>query len=336
VTRAEYKTGLALAKEFARRAGDEERIIGQRLLANCYMSMGRLSEARRLFETIIAEDPARSAKLRFTHVYDTSAFAFVNQSLVLSLMGFLDQAERSRERALAIEGDLNQPTTTMLVLSMALIQLALVDDLELMATFSARVSDYAQRYNTPHYNRVARITRGYVVAHQGDRAAGLAEIDACLAEWLELGYGYQISIMWIMQLRCRLLGDDQIDAARQTAERALEFVAKSDEALFASELHRLSGIIAFKGSGAEREESAARAFTKAVEVARAQQARLLELRASLSLARLFRDQGKSADARALLDPVVAWFTEGFDRRDLVEAKAFLAELSAVPQLDRAP
>ncbi len=334
IARAEYATGLGLAEEFARRAVDESRIIGQRLVANCYMSMGRLHEARHLLEAVIAQDPARSAKLRFTYVYDTRAFALVNESLVLSLMGFLDQAERSREHALAIEKDLNQPTTTTLVLSMAIVQLAIVDDRQVMAALSARVSDYAQRYNMPHYNRVARITHAYALAHQGDRAAGLAEIDACLSEWLDLGYRYQISVMWIMQIRSQLL-DNQIEQAAQTTQRALEFVAKSDEALFASELHRLSGIIALKGNTANKEETATVAFTKALEIARAQGARLLELRAALSLARLLRNEGRSADARALLEPVFDWFTEGLDRPDLIEAKAFLAELSPLPQLHQA-
>ena len=67
---------------------------------------------------------------------------------------------------------------------------------------------------------------------------------------------------------------------------------------------------------------------QALEVARAQGARLLELRAALSLARLWRDQGKVAQARELLAPVYGWFTEGFDTRDLKEAKALLEELAA--------
>ena len=67
---------------------------------------------------------------------------------------------------------------------------------------------------------------------------------------------------------------------------------------------------------------------RAIEVARSQQTRTFELRASMSLARLWRDQGKVRQARELLAPVYGWFTEGFDTRDLKEAKALLEELAA--------
>jgi predicted ATPase len=69
-------------------------------------------------------------------------------------------------------------------------------------------------------------------------------------------------------------------------------------------------------------------FVRALTVARAQQARSLELRASMSFARLWRDQGKVQQARELLAPVYGWFTEGFDTRDLKDAKALLEELAA--------
>ena len=69
-------------------------------------------------------------------------------------------------------------------------------------------------------------------------------------------------------------------------------------------------------------------FSQALKVAQAHGARLLELRAAMSLARLWRDQGKPAQARDLLAPVYGWFTEGFDTLDLKEAKALLDELHA--------
>ena len=70
----------------------------------------------------------------------------------------------------------------------------------------------------------------------------------------------------------------------------------------------------------------ARLFQRALDVARAQEARTYELRTAMSLARLWREQGRRADAHALLAPLYAWFTEGFDTRDLVEAKALIEEL----------
>ena len=72
-------------------------------------------------------------------------------------------------------------------------------------------------------------------------------------------------------------------------------------------------------------------FQRALDVARRQQAKSLELRAAMSLSRLWRQQGKRQEARALLAPLYAWFSEGFDTVDLQEAKALLHELGAGPE-----
>ena len=93
-----------------------------------------------------------------------------------------------------------------------------------------------------------------------------------------------------------------------------------------AEVNRVAGEIALKSP----EPDAAKAeayFKRALGVARQQQAKSWELRASMSLARLWRDQGKVQQARELLAPVYGWFTEGFDTRDLKEAKALLEELA---------
>ena len=92
-------------------------------------------------------------------------------------------------------------------------------------------------------------------------------------------------------------------------------------------MHRIAGEIALK-SLAPDAEKAEKYFDRAVAVARQQQTKSWELRAAMSMARLWRDQGKLQQARELLAPVYGWFTEGFDTRDLKEAKALLDELAA--------
>src|SRR6185436_1233401 len=92
-----------------------------------------------------------------------------------------------------------------------------------------------------------------------------------------------------------------------------------------AELHRVRGELLL-ASGADPDEGEA-AYTRAIEIARTQQARSLELRAATSLARLWRTQGRAEDARRLLQSLYSWFTEGFDTMDLREAKALLDELS---------
>jgi predicted ATPase len=102
-------------------------------------------------------------------------------------------------------------------------------------------------------------------------------------------------------------------------------VEDMDERMFEAELHRIIGdaLLSIQRQGEAEVE-----FTRALEIACKQQAKSWELRAAISLARLWRDQGKGQQARELLAPIYGWFTEGFDTRDLKEAKALLEELAA--------
>jgi predicted ATPase len=118
----------------------------------------------------------------------------------------------------------------------------------------------------------------------------------------------------------------QFDDARRYIDEAMTLVETTKERLFEAEINRDAGDIALMPP----EPDAAKAeayFERAVAVARKQQAKSLELRAAMSMARLLRDQGKPQQARELLAPVYGWFTEGFDTRDLKEAKALLDELA---------
>jgi predicted ATPase len=115
--------------------------------------------------------------------------------------------------------------------------------------------------------------------------------------------------------------------ARRCIDEAMCAVETTGETLCAAEASRVAGEIALKSL--ERDTVKAQAyFEHALAVARAQEAKSWELRAAISLARLWRDQGKREEARELLAPVYGWFTEGFDTLDLKEAKALLDELSS--------
>jgi predicted ATPase len=112
--------------------------------------------------------------------------------------------------------------------------------------------------------------------------------------------------------------------ALAAAKEGLEVQARTGQCAFEAELQRLEGIALF---GLNRLEEAQKALEEALRVARRQQAKAYELRAATSLARLWGEQGRRAEARDLLAPVYGWFTEGFDTADLKEAKALLDSLT---------
>jgi predicted ATPase len=106
-------------------------------------------------------------------------------------------------------------------------------------------------------------------------------------------------------------------------------VEATEERWYEAEVHRISGEIALLSPERDAAKSEA-CLKRGLAVARQQRAKSWELRAAMSMARLWRDQGKRDEARELLAPVYSWFTEGFDTLDLKEAKALLEELSGVP------
>jgi predicted ATPase len=129
---------------------------------------------------------------------------------------------------------------------------------------------------------------------------------------------YHISLM----VRAREIAG-QVEEAVTLSNEALQIVERTGERLFAAELNRHKGrLLLLRGHA----EAAEELYRTALSIAREQEAKLWELRAAASLARLRRDQGRCAEARDLLVPVYGWFTEGFDTADLKQAKALLDEL----------
>src|SRR5216684_531583 len=115
----------------------------------------------------------------------------------------------------------------------------------------------------------------------------------------------------------------QIEEGLTLSDDALQIAERTAERWFAAELNRHKGQLLLRQ---EHSEIAEELYLKALSIAVEQEAKLWELRAAVSLARLRRDQGRRAEARDLLAPVYGWFTEGFDTPDLIEAKALLDEL----------
>jgi predicted ATPase len=109
-------------------------------------------------------------------------------------------------------------------------------------------------------------------------------------------------------------------------DEALALLGRTGERWFEAEVHRLRGelhLAPAQQGGSGDPASAQACFDRAIEIARSQDARLWELRASASLARLWRDQGRLSEARDLLAPIYGWFSEGLELRELVDAKALL-------------
>jgi predicted ATPase len=129
--------------------------------------------------------------------------------------------------------------------------------------------------------------------------------------------------LWLIAYCCQRAGE--LDEALELLAKGLDAAKATGERYYEAELLRLKGELLVAHRPALSHEAEA-CFQRALVVAREQEAKLFELRASISLARLWRDQGKRDEARDLLTPVYGWFTEGFDTLDLKEAKALISRV----------
>jgi predicted ATPase len=171
----------------------------------------------------------------------------------------------------------------------------------------------------PYYAAHGTICLGWLQVKNGDVAKGISLLRGRLAAYratgAEVWTPYQIALL---AAACEIAG--QIEVGLTLLEDALQIAEKTGARWFAAELNRLKGQWLLKQG---HPEAAERLYRKALSIAEEQGAKMWELRAAVSLARLRSDQGRRAEAHDLLAPVYGWFTEGLDTPDLKEAKALL-------------
>jgi predicted ATPase len=167
--------------------------------------------------------------------------------------------------------------------------------------------------------------RGWAWAMQGQGAEGIAQVRQGIAACRATGNALYVPYL------CTVLADvaDHLghpaDGLQALAE-AHTLMEQQEDRWWEAEICRLRGVLLLRQPGTPQAEAEAW-LQRALDVARRQEAKALELRAAMSLARLWREQGKRAEAHELLAPIYGWFTEGFDTADLQEAKALLEVLT---------
>jgi predicted ATPase len=175
----------------------------------------------------------------------------------------------------------------------------------------------------PNWGAAGTAVRGWVKVKNGDVAEGMSLLRSGLAAYRATGAELMAPIFMSHLARaCEVTG--RIGEGLALLDDALQIVERTGERWFTAELNRHKGRLLLRQGHAEAAEEL---YRMASSIAEAQEAKLWELRAAVSLARLRHDQGRRAEARDLLAPVYGWFTEGFATPDLKEARALLGELS---------
>jgi predicted ATPase len=177
-----------------------------------------------------------------------------------------------------------------------------------------------------HALSVGMIRRGWALTQQGAVAEGIEQLHQGLATIRDTGTVLPLSYHLALLVEGYSQGG-QVDAGLHTLAEALAHLDKTEERGLEAEIFRLKGECLLSQTGKQcKEREAEECFRQALDIARYQQAKSLELRATMSLSRLLQQQGRYTEAKPILAEIYHWFTEGFDIPDLQEAKALLEAL----------
>ena len=256
-------------------------------------------------------------------VDDTHVMLLSYLAWTLLCLGYLDQARAKREAALAEARFLSRAFTLAHTLSRATHAEAIVVGPSGALLHADEWVSLTERQSIGYYSAEAMIFQGWCLAMLGQNEKGITQLMRGLAAYRAHGLLHLPTCLTLLADAYRNAQQPQ-DGLRQLAE-AVSVTDKTQSRYYEAEMHRVRGelFLSMHDDGA-----AEASFRKAINVAQHQSAKTWELRASTSLARFWRDQGKPQQARELLAPVYGWFTEGFDTLDLKEAKALLEQLSA--------
>ena len=328
--RGEYQRAYDLATQLVTLADEQEetrRALARRALGATLFFLGRFADAATAVNEGIAFDDAVAAWEDPAHLLLYTERAGVACRLysawALWYLGFPDGALQKVEAGLALAQRLAHASGLAFALIWAADVHIVRREFDVAHGRAEAAVEIARKHRMSAWFGHATVCRGVALVGLGQQAEGIAQIQTGLAAWHETG-ARSLDTQWLGFLAEAHLQAGKFDDALSTLDRATETAAATGECHYQAELHRLRGVVlAETGESAE----AASWFQRAIDTARGQEAKSLELRAATSLARLWRDQGKRAQARDLLAPVYGWFTEGLDTADLRDAKALLDELA---------
>jgi tetratricopeptide (TPR) repeat protein len=253
--------------------------------------------------------------------FDVGALSRVWLSWVLNGLGYLDQARTCSREALAQAQASGQPVMTGMVMVLSSLHLA-VDrgDEGIVRLQTAALAQSVSERGLTFFHPWLAFYRGWLKARQGHASEGIAlmreALDAWQADGSETGRPFQLTVL---AEACRRQGE--ITQGLAAVSEGLALVERTGARYLEAELHRLRGAL-LVGAG----DAAEKCFLQAIAMARANGLKLWELRAATCLSRLWQSQGRLAEAAQSLRAVYAWFTEGFDSPDLLEARALLTSL----------
>jgi predicted ATPase/DNA-binding winged helix-turn-helix (wHTH) protein len=333
VNGVDYRTALSLAHRFASLVAPsldpDDQSVGERMIGISHHNLGDQQGARRHIERALVEPAAPDHQRQFIRLQlDPRVTARVHLARILWLQGFPDRAIREAEHSVSDARATGHAISFSYALHRAMCPVALWNgDLAAAGHYADVLLDHAKRHALVHWQLYGWGYQGAVAISRGEVATGLRLLRSCFKVLGETGITAPRFMRFAATYMAEGLGKaGQIADAFDAIDDAIARAERTEELWQIAELLRVKSELVLLQDAASQAATANDYLQRALDWAHRQGALSWELRAVRSLARLLRDQGRPADAMALLQPVYDRFTEGFETADLRAAKALLDAL----------
>jgi len=295
------------------------RLVGYRLLGVIQVFTGQHREALESMQQAERyRDPSRQKMLSYRFGFDLGLAVKCQKIWPLLFLGLHDQAARVSDQVRAeLLGHGHAPTVAFCTCMTAVFPELLLGDFEALERHSADLVAYCADKRVEQFRLLGALFHALARATREPTKENIAATRAAI----DSGLGLSGNMSWLAEA---LATAGDVAGAEAALQEAFAFVEQSGERFWLADLHRVDGQIALRRPEPDQARAEA-SFHKAIEIARSQEARLLELRAAIDLARLWRDAGSPNDLRALLEPILGQIEGGETTRDVRNARALLAE-----------
>ena len=301
-------------------------LIAHRIMGISLATTGDIATGRAHFDRALAlYDPAEHRALATRFSVDAAMSILSYRSWTIWALGYPEAALADADNAIKIARDIGQASTLMYALDLTAYTLIHCGNYAAASMQTNELAELADEKGSPFWLAFGGMNRGCLSALTGKPSYGVQMLTIGIDAHRSTGARHFLP--WYLSILSYAYSElGQFDDAWRCIGEAMTALETTKERWGEAEVNRIAGELALLSPKRDFAK-AQRHFERALSIAGQQQAKSLELRAAMSLARLWRDQGKPQQARELLAPVYGWFTEGFDTRDLKEAKALLEELT---------
>jgi predicted ATPase len=302
-------------------------MIGHRLKGLSLVYSGDITEGRAHFDQSLALfNPVQHRPMAAVLGHDARVAVLCLRSRALWMLGFPDAALADADQAITDAREIGQAPILMFALCNLAQTRSLCRTDDVANAYCDELIALAEEKGAAMWKALGCLCKGWLLGVNGKASDAVKMINSGIAAHRATGstnwLPFYLSFLGVAYAQLHQFTD-----ARCCIDEAMAAVETTKERWCEAEVHRLAGEIGLKAPQGDLAKAEA-SFERALAVARQQQAKSWELRAAMSMVRLWRDQGRREEARGLLAPVYGWFTEGFDTLDLKEAKALIDELSS--------